>query len=258
MHRVAWACASRQRVLSSGAWGRQPCTRASRKSWLGGPCPAGDWPCSGRCGESRSPELCLCLEASAAGARLFYVHGSALAAVLAHPTTACSCLCACRVSLAVFAAHPLPEPIQSSLRSHLPPTPTPPPAPPEQVTCCFAQSVASTRWGIQDEMHLQNTQCDNCEPPPALKSLLACSGAEQRRAGAQPSRRPAALLAGRADLVPSRQGWHLQQREIASCLVAIVPCPPKRGLEGSFPLMCSLSAQSTPASSCPLQASSAP
>ena len=26
-----------------------------------------------------------------------------------------------------------------------------------QVSCCFAQSVASTRWAIQDEMHLQNT-----------------------------------------------------------------------------------------------------
>ena len=27
---------------------------------------------------------------------------------------------------------------------------------------CFAQSVASTRWMVQDEMQLQNTQCDNC------------------------------------------------------------------------------------------------
>lgn len=55
-------------------------------------CCNGDWPCSGRCGEQSSPELCLCLE----------------------------------------------------------------------VSCCFAQSVASTRWAIQDEMHLQNTKCDNC------------------------------------------------------------------------------------------------
>jgi hypothetical protein len=31
-----------------------------------------------------------------------------------------------------------------------------------QVTCCFAQSVASTRWMIQDELGIQNTQCDNC------------------------------------------------------------------------------------------------
>jgi len=30
-----------------------------------------------------------------------------------------------------------------------------------EVCCCFAQSVASTRWMIQDEQHLQNTQCDN-------------------------------------------------------------------------------------------------
>ena len=27
---------------------------------------------------------------------------------------------------------------------------------------CFSQSVASTRWMIQDEMQLMNTKCDNC------------------------------------------------------------------------------------------------
>jgi hypothetical protein len=31
-----------------------------------------------------------------------------------------------------------------------------------EVTCCFAQSVASTRWLIQDELRIQTTQCDNC------------------------------------------------------------------------------------------------
>lgn len=31
-----------------------------------------------------------------------------------------------------------------------------------EVACCFAQSVASTRWMIQDELRIQNTQCDNC------------------------------------------------------------------------------------------------
>lgn len=31
-----------------------------------------------------------------------------------------------------------------------------------EVSLCFAQSVASTRYLIQDEMQLQNTQCDNC------------------------------------------------------------------------------------------------
>ena len=30
-----------------------------------------------------------------------------------------------------------------------------------EVFCCFPQSVASTRWVIQDEQHLQNTKCDN-------------------------------------------------------------------------------------------------
>ena len=31
-----------------------------------------------------------------------------------------------------------------------------------ETVCCFAQSVASTRFMIQDEMHLENTPCDNC------------------------------------------------------------------------------------------------
>ncbi len=31
-----------------------------------------------------------------------------------------------------------------------------------EVTCCFAQSVAATRWAIQDELRIQTTQCDNC------------------------------------------------------------------------------------------------
>jgi len=31
-----------------------------------------------------------------------------------------------------------------------------------EVFFCFTQSVASTRWGIQDEQRVQNTPCDNC------------------------------------------------------------------------------------------------
>ncbi|XP_050238950.1 uncharacterized protein LOC126688331 [Mercurialis annua] len=55
-------------------------------------CCAGYFPCSGRCGESKCPELCLCTE----------------------------------------------------------------------VFCCFANSVASTRFLLQDEFNIQTTQCDNC------------------------------------------------------------------------------------------------
>lgn len=55
-------------------------------------CCNGDCPCSGRMGEQKCPEVCLCLE----------------------------------------------------------------------VVGCFTQSVASTRWMLQDEMHIANTQCDNC------------------------------------------------------------------------------------------------
>ncbi|CAL5222266.1 g4604 [Coccomyxa viridis] len=31
-----------------------------------------------------------------------------------------------------------------------------------EVCFCFTQSVASTRWMIQDEQRIQNTKCDNC------------------------------------------------------------------------------------------------
>ncbi|PKA60418.1 hypothetical protein AXF42_Ash008478 [Apostasia shenzhenica] len=55
-------------------------------------CCAGYMPCSGKCGESRCPEFCLCTE----------------------------------------------------------------------VFCCFGNSVASTRFLLQDEFNIQTTQCDNC------------------------------------------------------------------------------------------------
>mmetsp|Transcript_19814 Transcript_19814/g.59851 ORF Transcript_19814/g.59851 Transcript_19814/m.59851 type:complete len:297 (-) Transcript_19814:591-1481(-) len=55
-------------------------------------CCNGDCPCSGRMGEQKCPEFCLCME----------------------------------------------------------------------VFFCFTQSVASTRWMLQDEMHIANTKCDNC------------------------------------------------------------------------------------------------
>lgn len=31
-----------------------------------------------------------------------------------------------------------------------------------EVFCCFAQSVASTRWMLQDELAIKTTECDNC------------------------------------------------------------------------------------------------
>ena len=31
-----------------------------------------------------------------------------------------------------------------------------------QVFVCFTQSVASTRWAIQDQQRISNTPCDNC------------------------------------------------------------------------------------------------
>ncbi|XP_008458185.2 uncharacterized protein LOC103497697 isoform X2 [Cucumis melo] len=55
-------------------------------------CCGGYMPCSGKCGEKRCPEVCLCTE----------------------------------------------------------------------VFCCFANSVASTRFMLQDEFNIQTTECDNC------------------------------------------------------------------------------------------------
>jgi hypothetical protein len=31
-----------------------------------------------------------------------------------------------------------------------------------EVFCCFGNSVASTRFLLQDEFNIQTTQCDNC------------------------------------------------------------------------------------------------
>ncbi|XP_077248137.1 uncharacterized protein LOC143887827 [Tasmannia lanceolata] len=75
-------------------------------------CCAGYMPCSGRCGESRCPELCLCTE----------------------------------------------------------------------VFLCFPNSVASTRFLLQDEFNIQTTQCDNCiigfmfclQQLACIFSLVAC------------------------------------------------------------------------------------
>lgn len=38
-----------------------------------------------------------------------------------------------------------------------------------EVTCCFANSVVSTRYLLQDSMIIQNTECDNC-----LIGFLVC------------------------------------------------------------------------------------
>ena len=46
-----------------------------------------------------------------------------------------------------------------------------------QVCFCFTQSVASTRWMIQDELRVQNTQCDNCLIGDYLTKLLSHSTA---------------------------------------------------------------------------------
>ncbi|XP_057986473.1 uncharacterized protein LOC110660615 [Hevea brasiliensis] len=83
-------------------------------------CCAGYVPCSGKCGESHCPELCLCTE----------------------------------------------------------------------VFCCFANSVASTRFLLQDEFNIQTTQCDNCiigfmmclQQLACICSLVACiTGSDEIR-----------------------------------------------------------------------------
>ena len=49
-----------------------------------------------------------------------------------------------------------------------------------ETVCCFAQSVASTRFMIQDEMHLENTQCDNCLVVRTAHCYLIISSCLQR------------------------------------------------------------------------------
>ncbi|KAK9802708.1 hypothetical protein WJX73_009701 [Symbiochloris irregularis] len=39
-----------------------------------------------------------------------------------------------------------------------------------EVWFCFTQSVASTRWMLQDEMHISNTSCDNC----LIGTMICC------------------------------------------------------------------------------------
>lgn len=87
-------------------------------------CCAGYMPCSGRCGESQCPELCLCTE----------------------------------------------------------------------VFCCFGNSVASTRFMLQDQFNLQTTRCDNCiigfmfclQQLACIFSILAClTGNEELQEASQ-------------------------------------------------------------------------
>lgn len=87
-------------------------------------CCAGYMPCSGRCGESRCPEFCLCTE----------------------------------------------------------------------VFLCFGNSVASTRFLLQDEFNIQTTQCDNCiigfmfclQQLACIFSLVACIvGSDELREASQ-------------------------------------------------------------------------
>ncbi|XP_052170955.1 uncharacterized protein LOC127787122 [Diospyros lotus] len=96
-------------------------------------CCGGYMPCSGRCGESKCPELCLCTE----------------------------------------------------------------------VFLCFANSVASTRFMLQDEFNIQTTKCDNCiigfmfclQQLACIFSLVACiSGIDELQEASQ-------ILSCAADLV---------------------------------------------------------
>jgi hypothetical protein len=58
-----------------------------------------------------------------------------------------------------------------------------------EVACCFANSVVSTRYLIQDTMIVQNTECDNC-----LVGFLVAM--EQLACSARPARACAACVRG--------------------------------------------------------------
>ena len=89
-------------------------------------------PCSGRCNERQCPEFCLGLEA--------------------RPLSRwpCRTLRLSEESLRRAA------PKEGSSALLTPSTAAP------QVCCCFANSVVTTRWMLQDEMIIANTECDNC------------------------------------------------------------------------------------------------
>lgn len=88
-------------------------------------------PCSGRCGESRCPEFCLCTEVSCG-----FNFALDAACLNFH-----SLLLIISLEFFLISSH--------SINS-------------VQVFLCFANSVASTRFMLQDEFNIQTTKCDNC------------------------------------------------------------------------------------------------
>ncbi|CAN0884259.1 hypothetical protein LINGRAHAP2_LOCUS14785 [Linum grandiflorum] len=93
-------------------------------------CCAGYMPCSGKCGESNCPEVCLCTEVTS-HFTFIWDFGSLFNHSLA--------------LLDIYTTHFL------FLDRHH-----------HQVWCCFANSVASTRFLLQDEFNIQTSPCDNC------------------------------------------------------------------------------------------------
>lgn len=87
-------------------------------------------PCSGRCGESHCPELCLCTE---------------VWCFLNYAYSRFSCQCR---NYELFLQSSYLFLLNFMLLF--------------QVFLCFANSVASTRFMLQDEFNLQTTKCDNC------------------------------------------------------------------------------------------------
>lgn len=127
-------------------------------------CCAGYMPCSGRCGESKCPEFCLatevrlldsacyhflCLHILFTFSRSFLVpcairkfrllsFKNAKSKLLLHFTSAWSFFFFLLFFVGLILFHYF------------------------QVICCFGNSVASTRFLLQDEFNIQTTQCDNC------------------------------------------------------------------------------------------------
>ncbi|XP_076912774.1 uncharacterized protein LOC143571162 isoform X1 [Bidens hawaiensis] len=136
-------------------------------------CCAGYMPCSGRCGESKCPELCLCTE----------------------------------------------------------------------VFLCFGNSVASTRFLLQDEFNIQTTQCDNCiigfmfclQQLACIFSIVACIvGSEELSEASQ-------LLNCLADLVycthNTRWKWTNEMESLDHNQWRFHPCSKCQGLINRILLM---------------------
>jgi hypothetical protein len=104
-------------------------------------------PCSGRCGETKCPELCLCTEVlQLFDFSLYAFHDNHSSIMWKNEMVRHNIYF---VLYNYYFVHNFSFCFCGFLHF-------------VQVFCCFGNSVASTRFLLQDEFNIQTTQCDNC------------------------------------------------------------------------------------------------